>query len=701
MYSIKVKRLELFMNKRIRKIIDYLIKNNGVSNLNDLSNFMKVNKRTIRYDIKKINEIFYNNNLPEIKFSKKKILLKDYITLENIKINLLNYENDYRNILIILKIIFEQHLNITHMCDLLKISRNTIKNEISFFKKKLLDYDLKIISIPRKKGLFLIGKEENIRIVQLGLISEYSSIGNYDAYEREYFKEKINFFFINIDLVFIKKFLEMIIEKLEKIISDETEKILINYIMIMIFRIRNNKIIDEFQNEFFLKESSEYSILKEKIYILEKKFNININENEILKLSDYLLGCHNYNMDNYYYNNWIEIKILIKNIIKIFDNEMNSNLINDIELIDGLSNHIKPLIHRVRNKISLTYSILSDIKEEFFNVFEITKLSLKPLYDFIYMIPPEEEIAFVALHFISALKRTNIEKNNTKRVLIVCSLGYGTSKLLCQEIENKYDVNIVDIIPFNLLEKYNLNNIDLIITTLNESNIKFEIPIISVSPILNEENFKLIESYGIKDRNNKIIISDLLDCIKKGATIFDENKLINELTIFFKGRVITNLNIKEKKLSELLLDDQILLNYEATTWQDSLKQIGNLLTKQGYVLDTYTNNMIENINKHGAYMVINGNIIIPHAKNDNCVLKTGMALITLKNEIIFPGNKKVKIIFAFSSLDNKEHLNALTMFVEMTKNGLFSSKIIETKNDILNYIKKYEFIDNLRKNISN
>ena len=111
--------------------------------------------------------------------------------------------------------------------------------------------------------------------------------------------------------------------------------------------------------------------------------------------------------------------------------------------------------------------------------------------------------------------------------------------------------------------------------------------------------------------------------------------------------------------------------------------------------------MIENINKHGAYMVINGNIIIPHAKNDNCVLKTGMALITLKNEIIFPGNKKVKIIFAFSSLDNKEHLNALTMFVEMTKNGLFSSKIIETKNDILNYIKKYEFIDNLRKNISN
>ncbi|MBP7725000.1 MAG: HTH domain-containing protein, partial [Leptotrichiaceae bacterium] len=85
------------MNKRIRKIIDYLIKNNGVSNLNDLSNFMKVNKRTIRYDIKKINEIFYNNNLPEIKFSKKKILLKDYITLENIKINLLNYENDYRN----------------------------------------------------------------------------------------------------------------------------------------------------------------------------------------------------------------------------------------------------------------------------------------------------------------------------------------------------------------------------------------------------------------------------------------------------------------------------------------------------------------------------------------------------------------------------------------------------------------------------
>ena len=77
---------------------------------------------------------------------------------------------------------------------------------------------------------------------------------------------------------------------------------------------------------------------------------------------------------------------------------------------------------------------------------------------------------------------------------------------------------------------------------------------------------------------------------------------------------------------------------------------------------SYIESMIKKIEEYGSYMVTNKKIAIPHSQNDNNVFKTSMGLLTLENEITFPGNLPVKIILIFSSVDGEEHLEALARF---------------------------------------
>ena len=59
------------------------------------------------------------------------------------------------------------------------------------------------------------------------------------------------------------------------------------------------------------------------------------------------------------------------------------------------------------------------------------------------------------LEFTLNLVDRNINiKKEVKNIIIVCGSGYGTSKLIAQQIKNRYNVNIVDTIPMNQLEKY-------------------------------------------------------------------------------------------------------------------------------------------------------------------------------------------------------------------------------------------------------
>ena len=54
-------------------------------------------------------------------------------------------------------------------------------------------------------------------------------------------------------------------------------------------------------------------------------------------------------------------------------------------------------------------------------------------------------------HFKASIDR--IEINNRKKVILVCGLGYGTSRVLEYYLKDHFDVDIIDVLPAYMINK--------------------------------------------------------------------------------------------------------------------------------------------------------------------------------------------------------------------------------------------------------
>ncbi|MBM6823138.1 PTS sugar transporter subunit IIA [Fusobacterium mortiferum] len=233
-------------------------------------------------------------------------------------------------------------------------------------------------------------------------------------------------------------------------------------------------------------------------------------------------------------------------------------------------------------------------------------------------------------------------------------------------------------------------DVDFIITTLEiEEKLEYSFPIIKVHPILTKEDKMLLERYGLSENQRKISLNQLLNIIREETDIFNEKELVKKLKNILKYKYIDDLE-KDKiyNLSELLPLDNIKKVDKVKDWREAIRISGSSLKNAGFIKEEYIEEMIKNVEQNGSYMVVNDIVALPHARTENLVNKTGMSLLVIKNKVIFPDNKKVKLVLSFSSFDQKEHIDALTKFVTLLENKEFIRNV-----EKLDEIKIKEIID--------
>lgn len=684
------------MNKRMYEILKFMIQENGKTNLKDISSFTSVNERTIRYDIEKINEIFITQGFNNIEKLSKGELYHSNISEINIFIKK-NFKqiffNEYRQIIILIKALFEGEICISKLCEDFDLTRTTIKTDLVEIKKILKENFLKLE--VSNLGLKLIGSETNLRSLQLKLINEYGNVVLEQNLEQNYIYSLIKNNFLNIEIKEIEKFINYIVKQLNIIITDETYFILKNYILIMIKRIKSNHEIEEINNIKFYKETIEYDILKKSISLIEANFNLEISDVELVKLTDYFLGCSNFSLNNSSYKNWLEIEIIVKKIVLQFKKLHKIDLTSDEILINGLVNHIKPALHRIKNGLKLQNSISKDVLKKYPLLYKDTKESLDTIQEFLEIPINEDEISFITLHFKTAIDRYKAKQKQTKNIILICGYGYGTSKLLEQQLKQRYNINILETIPLNQLNNIDLSQkIDLIITTLNTIEVNTDIPIVSINTILKEEDIETLDLYNLPKYSDKISLSLIFKIIKKHCKINNKTDLISDLKNILENKIIDDIEQSGKKLSEFIITEQIKLKQNATTWQEAIEIAGKILVDSGCVNDNYIQTMINKVEKYGSYIVITNLLAIPHGELSEDVNHSGMALVSLKEPVDFPQHKPVKYLLAFCGTVSKDYLNALTLFLELVDNCDFLN-IIDKENSekkIIDTIKKYEFL---------
>lgn len=695
------------LNKRCIEIIKYLIDNDLQLSLKEAASFFNISERSIRYDIDNINYHLDKNGYMEIEklqkgtYSTKESPKNLKLFLEEILHKFYIFTSDERREFLKVKFLFNENNKLLEIGEDLDVSLSTIKLDLkevkSFFDTNFLE--LNFIS---KQGVVLKGKEESIRQLQLRYITRYVEIYK-NRYKSRYLSDGTyglnfiaNIIIVSLDdsiLSLIKFFIKRIEKKLDIIISDEAFNILTFYINLCISRIKENNIINNRQqNREFLLKTNEYNVISQEISHLENEFTITFDESEVLVLTELFLGSHSYNFNSSFLENWIELETTVIEIIKIMGYQLNMDLTGDKTLIDGLLNHLKPAYYRIKNNISLENPISKEVETTYFTLYStVKKVSKSILEKYLGKELPEEEIAYITLHFKTATDRYLTNNRKTKNLLLVCGLGYGSSKILAHKLSELYDVNIVDTIPYHkFLELKNFKHVDIIISTMDlESYLDIHIPIVKVHPILSKENKERLVSLGLSEQKRKVSLKDIFETIKENCSIFDEEKLIAGLKRNLRSFYINDFeDRKNPNLKTLLISSSISFSESASSWQEAIKKAGAILVKNGSVSNDYIEDMIEVINKNGSYMIMNNKIAFPHARSSHGVFKTDMSLVRFETPIEFPENKIVRIILCFSSKDQKEHMDALNDFITLIeKRNILDEIEYSTKDKILEIIR--------------
>nr|WP_314113962.1 PTS sugar transporter subunit IIA [uncultured Leptotrichia sp.] len=681
------------LNNREIKILEIFSSSEEVF-IKQLKEKFGISERMVRYDIEKINFVLSIFNIKPIYRSKSGTFKLDCDSKIN-KIKDIVKETEpvtiekRRNLIKLLLITAVKKINISDFMEKFDTSRITINSDLNRIKK---EFEEKEIKLNTKKGIILEGKISNLIKYRVEKISEclnyFKNIKNKTIYGmkiEEIFKENLGIE----EVKTLSDFLKKVLSKLNFSATDENYKTMLSYIILL----QSENFHEEINNFIcvdggIIKEWDEYDTIKKEV----KNYQLNeiFKEQDIFIITDLVIKISSCNKDSQFYENWIDIDILVKNLIENINNRLDVDISKDRLLFEYLRQHLNPFFYRVKNEYTLNDKFIQDLEFTKNNLFYLIKESLNILTNILKKNIPDKEIFLLTLHFQASIERVANNNMKVKRIIIISTLGYGISQILVDNISSLFNVEIVAVTPYFKLKETLLNNknIDYIITTMDiEDKNSYDIPILKVNPIFTIEDRKKMLDVGFVSNNKKVLISELIEIIEEEAKIRNKEKLIKKLENKMKGRIINDIVEKEEE-KDIITDESIIFNYDAKNIEEAVKYTCSLLEKKGYISSSYTKSILDILRNHTSYMIIHNGIILPHSKNKNNVFKTSGILLELKNEFELNGNA-IKYIFTFAIKDKEKELNRVSKII----NKIFKDELVEimktkNKDKIVKYFSK-------------
>lgn len=571
------------INQRASQIIKILLNSkNPVSSL-ALSQEIGCSTKTIQSEIKSLNKEIKNGKILSIRGVGYK-LEGDFS-----KLNLNDiYYNDIDRIHYILKTMLnisykiDNAIRLEELADKMHVSVSTVKNDLKEVKKILKSYDIEILT-KHKQGIYIEQDEEKI----IKFILKLCHNNDNDLSINDFLNDKIK------DNLFILKnevLKELNNEKL--ILSDIEFKNITNYIFVYLSRNDNNK-------NFIKKHINKYKNKRNKV--------INNSSNREAIINSINEFCEN-------------LKLATSIDIR-----------NDEIFKDFLYNHIDSLYKKIHLGIENNDTNNFEIKIKYPYAFELAKIAKRTVENNLNIKISEHEISNIAIHIVGALQRASyIDKKRVFNTIIVCTSGIGTSMLIKSKLENifKDKLKIVKVIPAYLAPYINTLDIDFIISTV-EVDIE-NIPVINISPFLNDKEVKKIEKY------------------METENIYED---INIQSLFEKELFFENIDLNTK--------------------EEVIEFMGDKLLKRGYIDREMKSAFL--CREKIATTEIGNMVAIPHSSGGN-IYSNKIAVGILKNPIKWEiGDVRLVIML---SIDSDKTLDYEDLFLNIYKRVDSIAKVI-------------------------
>lgn len=630
------------MNKRQEDLLITLLEQRDFISASSLSNKLGVSTKTIYQDLKILESYLKSYNLVLNKLPRHGISIVGNLTEKNrLRIALFQGKrhekpfNDYgeREASYLRQLIVGTEKNsILDFSISFYLSETSVRRDLEKIEHLLLPYKL---TLSKEQGnLVLCGTEKEIRsFYRTYLISKYQfDVGSQNI-------EK------NLADIFQEKIVRQVSQTMKKSkeiysfsIPNHLEIYLMIDVLIATFRILQNQIIEaiDIEIEDDLRHFEVYPFASE---LLSNVLDIPIElipKNEIKQISLTILSL-GYITIPYKYN---KFKGLTIHLIDKVSELSGIDFTQDMDLKEKITNHIGPMIYRLKNGIKLKNQTTEEIKKRYsilFNIVWLASQTVSEKYSINFL---DSEIAFLTIYFQIAVEK--IAK--PLEICVICPHGLATSELIINSLRrlvSPYD-NIKKI-DFGQLNNEKVKSADIIISSVELETITF--PYILVSPVMSHSDIETIrETYhSMVDGNRKTLSA------------------------------INNYDFVNQSLIRNLIGNRIYLSKDCRNVTDSIYYlVNNNLSKENH-----TKEFLESIfdrEKLGSTSVYTG-IALPHS-SPNTVQCSQLSFLSLKNPILW-GDNMIKVIMLIAIKEGEEELykDALIYIYSKIDNQVFINQL--------------------------
>lgn len=669
----------LYMTARSKRLLTVLLAQSDYISLNHLAKALDVSRRTVYYDIRKVNIWLEQAGLPMLEIVREKGLYVPHGEREKIQLYLeaehaeqvyiFSPEERYKGIICYM-IYADESVYLEQLTECFEVSRNTIFGDLKIVTECLQQYELDLSYQPRQ-GYQVTGDPVRIRALFMFYFNEMISLfqsGTFRFFRQEdigEYHEKLK----EIEKELGLSYVDGVLFSLAALIP-------------MLYRHRNPSLFPG------LKASQ---MQKTKEYDLVNLYFPDLFLEEQLYLALHLLGSRVNTVPTQFFANPSKVYIhdLAKELISEFEKTACVIFEEHEELERALFIHLSTSLYRYQYGIQIGNLLGDDVIKEYPNLFSITRMVAKKLENTIGIPIPDSEIAYLALHFGSALKIAD-KDNQRLRILIVCANGISTGNMIRREVQKLLPfADIVDVrAAVNLM---NVQEVcDLIISTVKINSV---VPNIVVHPVLTEFDRRGILNHQlIAPKQTAIRCDQIFQVVKKYVNPAHYDNLLNDLTAYLQGG-IQEFEMEDKlelNLCKLLDASRIRIVFEECAWQQSIRMAGQSLIDSKSIEPQYLDSIISQLQYYGPYMFLTETVILAHAKPEDGVNTLDISMTVLKHPVEFSEHRKAKLIILLAAEDQEKHLEILQDILLLVSNSSALDKIVtcDVPHEVLTVVRQ-------------
>ncbi|MBB6453791.1 activator of the mannose operon (transcriptional antiterminator) [Salirhabdus euzebyi] len=634
------------MHSRRSQLLHILLNTKEYSAVMSLSEMLYCSEKTIRNDLKALDEYLQDyQTLKIIRRPSLGVLLEGTDREKNNLKHKLNMEPSKMSgnnlFLHIIKLLLtsDEAVSSQRIANALYVSKGTVSAKLTEVEQWLSTYNLELIRRPNV-GLKVDGPERDWRRALSDVVEQLADVDSFVLnLDQLHLLEGVLHPY---EIAIIENEVRKIDRQLEFPLTDQSIVNLTVHIAIAIKRIKKGFRIEMPEYELIkLREKKEFLLATFLSEELEQKLSIKVPLSEIGYITLHFLGAHvrfakehlNAELDKTIGKIDQEAFRYVQQLVKKVSLVIDEQLYNDQELLVGLSIHFHSALNRLKHGLGMKNPMIKEIKNMYRYTFEVLLSFIPSLEQELQVDIPEDEVGYMVLHFQAALERLEKSRKYNLKTIIVCATGAGTSKLLEAKLSSLLpEMIILDTVSISHMKKM-----------IQEQKPDF---IISTVPLKE----KLVPT---------VIVSPLLPLHeqKKVMEFYENSKQLN-------SQKSTAYPTLLKKISS----DLIFLNINAKDKMDVIQILAQNMYENDYVTKKFGEDAKRREKLSSTY--IGGGIAIPHG-NVHEIIQSGIAVGRLTHPINW-SNEKVQLVFMLANKeiakeDVKKLFSELAILVEDEK----------------------------------